>query len=461
MKTSTAFFVVPLWIATLIGAYVLGVSIGGRTERGGGEGAVGGTTDGNMVSSVRGGRNGGVVPNSVAIQNSDAERAPVDVGKLVRKAGAAMASGGMMNFSAMMKMGKVLETIPYEKIPEALDEVEKLTNAQTKQGMLMVLLGRWAEKDGAAALAYSEELEKKAGEGMLAGGGAKMVVLQSWGQTDPDAVWDWYLDQRGRKDKSSGGLLGGNAMALIGMFNGLIGRDPVGAFEKLRAVEDPQGKQMALSGMMQHIGDPDVQAALVGYLDDLPENERKRTLPLLAGQWMMLDPDSMVEFANGRSDDERRSVMQQAGQALLYMNPEKGAKLMLEHATDEDLPSVYSTIAASWASRDLDGAEEWVRAQPQGPELDRARSSLATTSAARDPETAMKWAREILDASMRTSAISTVYMQWRQSDADAADAALPDSGLSPEDVEKLLEQIDASAREESPGIRPGVGFPAR
>ncbi len=80
--------------------------------------------------------------------------------------------------------------------------------------------------------------------------------------------------------------------------------------------------------------------------------------------------------------------------------------------------------------------------QPQGPELDKARSSYANTVAQRDPESAMTWAKTITDENSRTSTVSSVYRQWHKKDAAAADAALPESGLSAESVEKLLKEID-------------------
>ena len=441
MKTPVAIVVAILWLATLIGAYHLGTSNGREaTATGESEGGVGSTY--RLPTSTLNGQN---PAPATLLSTTVGDDSSLDVRALVRKAGAAMAAGGMMNFSAMMKMGRVLESIPYSKIPEALEEVQNLTNIQAKQGMMMMLLGRWAERDGPAALVYAEDLEKNVGEGMLAGGGAKMAVLQSWGQNDPDAVWDWYLEKRDEKDGSSG-MLGGNAMALLGIFNGLVRKDPEDAFRKLSTVDDPQGRQMAISGMIQHIWDADVQQALAGYLEELPTNERQQLLPMLAGQWMMLDPDSMLEFADAQPEEDRRALMKQAGQALLYVNPEKGAGMMLENATDEDLPGTYASIAMAWANRDLNAAEEWVRAQPQGPELDHARSGLANSAIARDPEKGMQWAKEITDEGMRKSAISNVYMQWRQRDPEAADAALPESGLSPEDVEALLNQIDSKTQ---------------
>ena len=112
-------------------------------------------------------------------------------------------------------------------------------------------------------------------------------------------------------------------------------------------------------------------------------------------------------------------------------------------------------IAQSIASRDPEKAGTWLSEQTQGPELDPARSSYAHTVAQRDPESAMTWAKTITDEGTRTATVGAVYQQWRQKDPAAADAALPESGLSAEAVERLLEQIDAAGQGTAEGAAIG------
>jgi hypothetical protein len=238
-------------------------------------------------------------------------------------------------------------------------------------------------------------------------------------------------------------MLGGNGMALMGVFSGLVGKNPTLAFERLATVEDQAARQMALTGMMQHITDPGVQTSLATYLDDLPASDRTQVMSSFIGQWAMMDPESMMEFVDSRPEGERRTMLKTAGQTMLWADPDRGTEMLLENSTEKELPGTYSTIVSSLASQDATKAEAWLNNQTQGPELDRARSSFAQTVARNEPEKAMRWATTITNESQRESAVSSTYMQWRKKDEDAANAALPESGLSPEAVQRLLDQVDA------------------
>lgn len=349
----------------------------------------------------------------------------------------------MMNISGFVEVGRLLEAIPVASMPDALAEVNALKNSQAKQGMMALLLSRWAEVDGPAALAYAEELGKAGNGGWMTGGAAKMAVLQTWGQKDPEAVWAWY--QEHKDDEGGAGMMGGmggSAMALTGVFSGMMTQDPAAAFARMEAINDKTAKGMALNAMLQHITDEEVRSEFGNYLDRLEEGERRSALTNIAGQWMMMDPDGMKEFAQSRSVEERSAMFRQAGQMMLGLQPEEGARLMLENASDAELPQTYSQIASALAMRDPKQAGEWLQQQPQGAELDQARNVFASSVAQQDPDSAMAWAKAITDSEMRTQAVTSVFMQWRRSDPAAAEAALPESGLSPEHVERLLQQID-------------------
>lgn len=438
MKPSTLLILALVWLGSIGGAYYIGSQNATPPSDTGTSVLADGSP---RIQSLNPTLSAGKVAGNSG--SEAAPQGPVDISALIRKAQAKLGSGGMMNFSSMIDVGAMLKSIPYDQIPEAIARAEKIKNPQTKQMMVMMLMSRWAENDGLAALKYAEEMEEKSGGGMLGGAGAKMAVLQTWGQKEPDAAWEWYLDQR--ESEKGNGMFGGNSMALMGIFGGLVSKDPTTAFERLAEIDDTQARQMALGGMMQHITDPEVQHALGEYLTTLDDAERNIATQGIMGQWAMLDPDGMMEFAKTRPDAERKGMIKQAGQMMLFSDPDKGIEMILSNSDDKDLPQSYQMIAQSLASRDPEKAATWLAEQPQGPELDNARTSFAHTVAQRDPETAMTWAKTITDDNKRTSAIKTVYKQWRQKDSTAADAALPESGLSAEAVEQLLQEIDTES----------------
>ncbi|MCB1094438.1 MAG: hypothetical protein KDN22_02565 [Verrucomicrobiae bacterium] len=441
MKPTAIIVLLLVWLGTIGGAYFLGSNNSQSTT---GTTAVQASTprpSGPLLPSTSNRLSAGA---GTKTESDDQAAGPVDVSSLMKKAQMMMGSGGMMNFNGLIDVGTMLKTIPYDQIPDAIAEAEAIKNPQTKQGIIMMLMSRWAEKDGRAALAHAEKMEKVSGGGMLGGAGAKMAVLQTWGQREPDAAWEWYLEDS--KSNKNGGMFGGSGMALVGIFNGLVSKDPAAAFERLGQVEDMQSRQMALGGMMQHITDPKVQEALGTYLTSLDETDRAMTTQGVMGQWAMLDPEGMMKFAESRPDDERKDLVRQAGQTMLFTDPDKGIDMILKNSDEKDLPQSYQMITQSIASRDPAKAEAWINDQPQGPELDPAKNSYALTVAQRDPESAMALAKTITDENSRTETVGQVYKQWYQKDAAAADAALPESGLSAEAVELLLQEIDAAGQ---------------
>ncbi|MEZ5328720.1 MAG: hypothetical protein R3F19_27050 [Verrucomicrobiales bacterium] len=452
MKPTAIIVLLLVWLGTIGGAYFLGSRNSQPTT---GTTAVQASTpkpSEPLLPSTSNRLNAGA---GTKTESDDQAAGPVDVSALMKKAQMMMGSGGMMNFNGLIDVGTMLKTIPYDQIPDAIAEAEAIKNPQTKQGIIMMLMSRWAEKDGRAALAHAEKMEKESGGGMLGGAGAKMAVLQTWGQREPDAAWEWYLEDS--KTNKNGGMFGGSAMALMGIFNGLVSKDPAAAFERLGQVEDMQSRQMALGGMMQHITDPKVQEALGIYLTSLDETDRAMATQGVMGQWAMLDPEGMMKFAESRPDDERKSLVKQAGQTMLFTDPDKGIDMILKNSDEKDLPQSYQMITQSIASRDPAKAEAWLNEQPQGPELDPAKNSYALTVVQRDPESAMALAKTIMDENSRTATVSQVYKQWYQKDAAAADAALPESGLSAEAVELLLQEIDAAGQGGAKGAAIG-GF---
>ena len=58
-----------------------------------------------------------------------------------------------------------------------------------------------------------------------------------------------------------------------------------------------------------------------------------------------------------------------------------------------------------------------------------------------DPEAAMEWAKSITTDGTRQNSIRNVYQQWSRRDADAANAALGNSGLPSEKIEEIRNQV--------------------
>ncbi len=342
-------------------------------------------------------------------------------------------SGGMNNPSAGLKIVGLIGQIPEEDIPKALEAAEDSKEPQMKMMLQMVLLSRWAEKDGPAALKYAEEHAK---DGPMAGI-SKMGVLSSWAQSDPEAAWQWMKDHKDEEEEG-GGMFGGRAMMMTGLFSALASKDPEKAFQRLAEVEDKQQRTMALAGMAQTAWDDESRARLLKGIDSLPDAaERGEAKAGVLGQMAMVEPEAAIAEVAKLPDDERKTVAQRVGSMLMMSDPKKGADFMVANAPAGEKSSAYQQAVSMWAHQNTNAAGEWLSAQPQGPELDGARVSFASTAASKDPESAMEWAKTVTDENQRSAAITSVYTQWKAKNADAANAALDASGLPADRIEGL------------------------
>jgi hypothetical protein len=416
-----------LWLGTLLGSY----QIGHRQGAAGPDTTPVGTTaaDGNTrtASSSRSGTDG---------RGGRGSQRPADkaltVKQLFAQVKATMRPGSMQNPMAMMRAMALLDKLRPEDIPAALLEAEAMKDQQSKMMVYMAILGKWAEQDGPAAMKYAEDHAKDLG---ATGAVLKMSVVAMWAEKDPDAVWAWY---QGNKDKDSGGMFGGNQMVLMSIFSNLMTNDPDTAFKRLDEL-NKESRTMALAGMSQTaLFDDTKRQALLDRIKTMPDAaERTTARQMLMTQWVMLAPDEATAWIAKQPAEDQKEMRDGVGPAFMMSDPKKGAAFMMEGATAEEKPALYSKVVSSWAAMSPDAAAGWLAEQGDGPELDQARSSLAFSMSEKNPAAAMANVRAITDDNLRFTAASAVYGKWQTSDAAAANKAIDDAGLTAEQVQQI------------------------
>lgn len=386
-------------------------------------------------SAPAGGDSGPAAPASDADGASPARSAREAIGDARRELGSG-GGGFFYSPSAMFRAFAPLMELPAEQVRAAIDEVESsITEPQQKQMFLSLLLGRWAEESPREALAYAEKMIEESGP---AAGPASFSVIGAWAQRDPDAVWDWYVKKRD-SDTLGAGVMGGDAyLAMI--FSGMALRDVDKALGRLTELDDDQGSRQAAFGIASSVAQrPGSRDRVLARSASLPPDLRDSIRQGILSQWAVTGTDEAMGWLRTLPTGERDQLIGSAGYSLMMADPEKGAEFLMEDATEENLSSRYQTIVSGWANRDLNAAGEWLNAQPASPAQDGARSGFAMQVARRDPESAMEWAKSVSDEGRRFGAIRNVHQQWRKKDADAADAALVNSGLPDEKIEQLLQ----------------------
>ncbi len=413
-----------LWIGTLVGAY----QFGQRHPAGSGGAAVTDSATG-AAGDASGARN--AVAGSGRDRTRGADKT-MTVKQVFAQLKATMRPGAMQNPTAMMRAMSLLEKIRPEDLTEALAEAEGMKDPQSKMMIYMALIGKWAERDGPAAMKYAEEHAKDLG---MAGSVMKMSAAASWAETDPDAVWAWYQKN---KEGDSGGMFGGNQMVLMSIFSNLMATDPDAAFKRLDEL-DAGAKQMAFMGMCQSaMFDDTKRQTLLTKINAMPDGTEKTTSrQMLLSQWAVLAPSEATEWVAKQSPAEQKELRTSVGPALLMTDPKSGAAFMMAGATAEEKPERCSTSVSTWARMDPKAATQWLAEQGDGPELDPARQSLVVAISDKDPAAAMNQAKTISNPDLRLSATAAVYQTWRKKDAAAAEQALDQTGLTPEQIQGL------------------------
>lgn len=428
MKTKTVLIAL-LWLASLVGAWWFGrtqTSVSVAQANGQSSSAPEASSSPSLLAGKR-----------AAAPVSDRTKPAMSYTQILAQVKMLSRQGGMNNPANGIKLMGLLAQIRDEDIQAALKEVEGMNDQQSKAMLMMALLSRWAEKDATAAMSYADT--KLKGQGMTANM-AKMGIVSTWAQSDPEAVWKWYQDNKG--NDASGGMMGGANMSLTGIFSSLVVKDPDKAFARLDQLEGLMEKQMAMAGMFQSsLFDESTREKVLAKVQAIEDKDsRKQMQNGLASQWLMFDQENASKWIESLPEDQRSDVARSAGAALLMNDPKKGAEFMLRNATEADRPKAYSHIAAMWANQNPNAAGEWLGQQPQGPELDEARTVFAQTVASKDGESAIAWAKTITDPAQRVNSVQNVWKTWRKTDALAADAALQNAGLSAEKVQQLLQE---------------------
>ena len=332
----------------------------------------------------------------------------------------------------MMRALALLDKLRLEDVPAALLELEAMKDPQAKMMVSMAVLGKWAEQDGPAAMKYAEDHAKDLGP---IGIGIKMSVVATWAEKDPEAVWAWY---QSNKDKDSGGMFGSNQMMLSSIFSNLMSNDPDSAFKRLDEL-DKGARVMALSGMAQSaLFDDSKRQDLLDRIGAMPDaSERTQARQMLISQWVMLAPDDASAWVAKQPAAEQKEMRASVGMAFMMSDPKKGAAFTMEGATAEEKPALYSTVVGSWAATNPDAAATWLAEQGDGPELDQARCTLASSLGDKNPAAAMENVGAITDANLRVATATGIYRKWQASDAAAADKGLSGAGLTAEQVQQI------------------------
>ena len=156
--------------------------------------------------------------------------------------------------------------------------------------------------------------------------------------------------------------------------------------------------------------------------------------------WMREEPAQATEYISNMADSRARN---EAISALVQRTIGENAELALgwaENITEDSFRHrKFRDAFNTWAHHDPEQASTYLTEMPSSPERDYAIQGFASTLVKEDPASAIAWASAVGDLRMRDAALTWVGMAYLENDPAAATAWLPNSGLSAEMVERLLQ----------------------
>jgi ABC-type proline/glycine betaine transport system substrate-binding protein len=117
----------------------------------------------------------------------------------------------------------------------------------------------------------------------------------------------------------------------------------------------------------------------------------------------------------------------------------------------EELPEASQAAAMrtsmeQWTRDDPTAAVKHLKTMPESTARDAAVSSFAQTLDREEPALAAEWAGSISDEKTRTDTMESVARSWLRSNAEEAKEWLPQSGLSAEAQQKVIEDASRGGR---------------
>jgi hypothetical protein len=261
-------------------------------------------------------------------------------------------------------------------------------------------------------------------------------------------------------------------------------RDPAAARWALRSTEDPELEEFMEGRMIAGWTHGVYKQDASEYIASLPAGPRRfGYIGLLAWELSKQGPEAVMRWAEAVPDDLPRykaAVFLNASSTLAAIDPAGTARWVANHLSRDYTDGVMRVIARSWANSDPTAALGWLIQQPAGERRDGSVSNAflvwleaspedatswlrgATPERALDstlrlmvgrtrrdtPEHAIDWAMAIDDPQLREQVVTNVARGWMERDADAAQAWLAESELSPEILDAIRDHRadgDASA----------------
>ncbi|WP_200391796.1 hypothetical protein [Roseibacillus ishigakijimensis] len=333
-----------------------------------------------------------------------------------------------MDFETLFGIWDMVQYLgPYE-LQALLADLDDMTVGQEGIAVRMMLLNRWAARDGASAMEHVLADERG---GMLKMVGA-MGAMMGWMRADPEQAYSWFKENG--EELAGGGMMGmGQAQVEAMYFAAMAKKDFPGTMAKLDEMESDTQRAVITQLAQSASGDPAQRAELLDYLakkndDDLLLTARETMVSHLAWQ----DPQAAVEFLKSGDipAEEQADLSRNITNAWANTDPEAALDWRAgELAGSENAGQEISDAFGQWVRQDEAAAAEWLTAQGDEFKTDEVFQDAGQNLIYQSKyDRAAAWYSQVLDDNQRQNGLTQVYEGWKRDDSEAAEqwrATLP------------------------------------
>lgn len=306
---------------------------------------------------------------------------------------------------------------------------EEMRNGRAEGDQWRLFQYAWGAADGEGALAAAESIENKDHKSR-----AISTALSGWASADPTSAIAWLssLEDGEQSNRLKESLVGGLADNDIGIAtNYVLSLADSGDKRAANYIETVASEQLRKDGHL----------TAASWAARLPDGSVKgAALDRVANTYVARDPEGAAAWATQFADEDYGArVIEEVGDEWAERDPAASVSWLETLEDGRGKSEGMSSALGEWARRDPTAASEYLNAMPASDLKDTAVNGFVSRVAWEDPESAIVWANSISQDNLRNEAMTRAAQAYFVRDREAAIQWLPESGLSLEAQQKVIE----------------------
>jgi hypothetical protein len=267
--------------------------------------------------------------------------------------------------------------------PEAGLRYAANLRAESRPHFIEAVMGQWAEKDLAKAIAFASSQDSAENRPALARG-----LVSVWAKSDPVAALAWseqHLEGFARTE------------VIAASVKSAAEKDIAKTAELVAGMEPGKAQSRACSEIFEiwFKKGADVRDEAFGWLAGLEEETRNSALDRVAWQWVREEPDAVRDFIAGPHGDlASPSLIHRVAEVLSSKDPETAMDWASKLPADR-LDSARSAVLENWLALRPEGAAKWARSLPESATKAKAIHAVSQALAEQPGPQAVEWYRSL------------------------------------------------------------------